>query len=267
MTDAAYGLALLNGTFHHQLVYDAGWIGYYLLWGSVALDPTMRTLTEPSPDRQRSLTGRRLALLTIASVLAPSIEIVREFGNGDVDLLVIVAASIVLFLLVILRVVGLARQHERAVSRERALGIGAATLASAVDESDIRAATRDTAIALIAGAGEVRLCREVGESLVVRDALDVDTSLSARATREIEDAAESLQGGPLGAGTRAQLGVSELAAWGTPFPVIVPGRRGLIVIASEAPLSPLIVQALRTLRDSVSARARQRRRHRARPPP
>ena len=43
-TDAAYGFALLNGTYDHQLIYDAGWIAYYLLWGAAAMHPTMQEL-------------------------------------------------------------------------------------------------------------------------------------------------------------------------------------------------------------------------------
>ena len=55
VTDAAYGYALLDGSYDHQLIYDAGWIGYYLLWGAAALNPTMRNLVEPTPDRERRL--------------------------------------------------------------------------------------------------------------------------------------------------------------------------------------------------------------------
>jgi hypothetical protein len=140
VTDATYGYALLQGTFDHQLIYDLGWLGYYVLWGSVALHPSMRNLAEATPDRERRLSTRRLALLTVASVLAPTIEIVREFHNRDVDLLVITAASMVLFLLVIARVVGLVRQHERAVSRERALQAAGAALVSAATSVEIHAA-------------------------------------------------------------------------------------------------------------------------------
>ena len=139
VTDAAYGYALLNGTFHHQLIYDAGWIGFYLLWGATALDPTMPVLTEATPDRERRLTTRRLAVLSIASLMAPAMQIVQEAHTGNLDLLVFSAASMVLFMLVIVRVVGLARQHERAVSRERALADAAVALVSAVSEDEVRA--------------------------------------------------------------------------------------------------------------------------------
>ena len=59
-TDSGYNLALLNGTYNHQLVYDAGWIFYYLLWGAAALHPSMRALEEPATDLRTRLTPLRL---------------------------------------------------------------------------------------------------------------------------------------------------------------------------------------------------------------
>ena len=77
-TDAAYGYALLDGTFSHQLIYDAGWLVYYLLWGAAALHPSMRTFAEATPDRERRLSRQRLALLTAAALIAPGIEFARN---------------------------------------------------------------------------------------------------------------------------------------------------------------------------------------------
>ena len=51
VTDAAYGLALLNGTYDNDVLLDVGWISFYLLWGAAALHPTMR---ESSTTRSRS---------------------------------------------------------------------------------------------------------------------------------------------------------------------------------------------------------------------
>src|SRR5690242_19948422 len=72
-TDSAYNLALLKGTYNHQLIYDVGWILYYLLWGAAALHPSMRTLEEPSQDLRTRLTKLRLALLAVACLVAPGI--------------------------------------------------------------------------------------------------------------------------------------------------------------------------------------------------
>ena len=69
-------------------------------------------------SRSRLTTGR-LGLLALACLIAPAIRFVEEFGNTDH--LVIIGASAILFLLVVLRVAGLARQAERAAAIELTL--------------------------------------------------------------------------------------------------------------------------------------------------
>jgi diguanylate cyclase (GGDEF)-like protein/PAS domain S-box-containing protein len=118
-TDSAYNLALLQNTYNHQLIYDLGWILYYVLWGAAALHPSMRVLEEPASDSRPRLTSLRLSLLGAACLIAPSIRFFESLGNPDV--LVLIVASAVLFLLVVIRMAGLVRQEERIVSRERAL--------------------------------------------------------------------------------------------------------------------------------------------------
>jgi len=119
-TDSAYNLAILKNTYDHsQLIYDLGWISYYLLWGAAALHPSMRVLEEPAEDSRPRLTPARLMLLGAACLISPSIRFVQAFDSPDV--LVLIVASAVLFLLVVARMAGLVRQEERIVSRERAL--------------------------------------------------------------------------------------------------------------------------------------------------
>ena len=76
-TDAAYTYALLNETYNHQLIYDAGWIAYYVLWGAAALHPSMRTLEQPASEGASRLTPARLALLGGACLIAPGIRFVQ----------------------------------------------------------------------------------------------------------------------------------------------------------------------------------------------
>ena len=138
-TDSAYNYALLKGTYNHQLIYDAGWILYYLLWGAAALHPSMRSLEEPTDDPRTRLTPLRLALLGGACLIAPTIRFAQAIGNPD--LLVLIAASAVLFLLVVARMAGLVRQEARAVARERALrGAGIELVAAAGQEQVAEAA-------------------------------------------------------------------------------------------------------------------------------
>jgi len=118
-TDSAYNYALLVNAYHHQLSFDAGWIAYYLLWGTAALHPSMLTLEEPATDSRLRLTNVRLLLLGGACLIAPAIRFFQDFQNPDV--LVIIIGSALLFLLVVTRMAGLVRREERAVARERTL--------------------------------------------------------------------------------------------------------------------------------------------------
>ena len=137
-TDSAYNLALLKNAYDHQLIYDVGWILYYLLWGAAALHPSMRTLEDPSQDLRTRLTKLRLALLAVACLIAPGIRVAQQFHNPDV--LVVVVASAVLFLLVVARMAGLVRQEERAASRELALREAGAALVAAAGREQVHAA-------------------------------------------------------------------------------------------------------------------------------
>jgi diguanylate cyclase (GGDEF)-like protein/PAS domain S-box-containing protein len=161
-TDSAYNLAILRDTYSHsQLIYDLGWMAYYVLWGAAALHPSMRVLEEPTTGARPRLTTQRLALLGAACLIAPSIRFLQALGDPDV--LVLIVASAVLFLLVVVRMAGLVRQEERVVSRERTLREAGAELVGAAGYEQIYEAA-------IAG---VR--RLLGEDLCVHLALLRDT--------------------------------------------------------------------------------------------
>jgi diguanylate cyclase (GGDEF)-like protein/PAS domain S-box-containing protein len=135
-TDSAYNLALLKGTYDHsQLIYDLGWMAYYILWGAAALHPSMRVLEEPAVDSRPRLSSSRLALLGAACLIAPGIRFAQSLGNPDV--LVLIVASAVLFLLVVARMAGLVRQEERIVARERTLRAAGAELVGAAGYDQI----------------------------------------------------------------------------------------------------------------------------------
>ncbi len=108
-TDFVYGLLTLGGTYDHQLWLDLGWIAFYLLWGAAALHPSMVRLQERGPLRNTGLTGWRLALLTVGSLIAPVIALARDIGHGDSDMAVVQVGALVLFGLVVTRMAGLVR--------------------------------------------------------------------------------------------------------------------------------------------------------------
>src|SRR3954453_8886211 len=158
VTDFAYGLMTLKGSYDGQVVLDVGWISFYLLWGAAALHPSMRGLERPATDRHPKLPPFRLVLLTAASLIAPAVELVHELDQGDMDLIVIIGASAVLFGLVVLRMAGLVRQQERSVARERTLSGAGAALVAATSREEIAAAALDAIRSLTGDGAEALLC-------------------------------------------------------------------------------------------------------------
>ena len=170
VTDFVYGLMILHGTYDHQLWLDAGWIGFYLLWGAAALHPSMSDIDEPAVKRGEGLTRFRLALLTGASLIAPTMGMVHDLSVGDYDFAVVRAASITLFGLVILRMAGLMRQQERSLERERMLSASGTDLVAAAGRDEIDQVALSAARAL-AGPDLMTLVRSAGSDAALDAAL------------------------------------------------------------------------------------------------
>jgi diguanylate cyclase (GGDEF)-like protein/PAS domain S-box-containing protein len=153
-TDSVYTKMLLINTYNHQVFLDVGWIYYYLLWGAAALHPSMRTLEQPAEGRTR-LTPVRLVFLTVACLIAPVIRLEKEWHDSDT--VVVIAASIVMFVLVLARMAGLVRQEERAVSRQRALRRAGVALVGAASIDHIEDAAAGAVRELAGAAADARL--------------------------------------------------------------------------------------------------------------
>jgi len=158
VTDFVYGVMTLDNSYHHQLLLDLGWISYLLLWGAAALHPSMVELQEPIVDHEATLTPLRLSLLTGASLIAPVFILLKEFHRGDIDLIVIICASVVLFGLAVMRMVDLVRQQERSVTRERLLSSSGTALASCATREEMQHAALDVIARLLDDPGAAVLC-------------------------------------------------------------------------------------------------------------
>ena len=78
--------------------------------------------------------------------------------SGDMDLIVIIGASAVLFGLVVARMAGLVRQQERSVARERTLTGAGAALVAATSRDEIARAALDAIVSLVGSDAEALLC-------------------------------------------------------------------------------------------------------------
>jgi len=261
VTDWAYGLITLDGAYTHQLSLDVGWIAFYLLWGAAALHPSMRELDQPSPDREPKLTTLRLALLASASLIAPVIEFQREFRRGDLDLLVIIAASVVLFALVVARMAGLVRQQERSVARERVLTAAGAALVAATSREEIQRAALDATGRMLDGPATVVVCRRDDQGLcVVARGDDGEAGEHVRLSPAAAAALLSLAAGDRGAGDveaaaalRAELSLPAAHDHVLCLAFLIRDEtRGVMVVARPGRMPQPIEAALRALVTQVS---------------
>ncbi|MEV4516734.1 EAL domain-containing protein [Dactylosporangium sp. NPDC049525] len=119
-TDGIFTWQQLRGQFDVGGWVDVGWIVFYVGIGCAALHPDMRRLAEPVPAGPARLTsGRFAALLAVAALLIPAVITVRSTAVGELP--VFLAASCVLFVLILIRMADLMAVL-REVQRQRAEG-------------------------------------------------------------------------------------------------------------------------------------------------
>ena len=124
-----------------------GWIPLYAAAGLAALVSSMAALTRPRATPPAELGRVRLALLALASLVAPAVLIFQVGTVGEVpDLEVVAALSACTFLLVLARMAGIMASHRQALAREHGLREASAALVSAADADQVGAAVR-TAVA------------------------------------------------------------------------------------------------------------------------
>jgi diguanylate cyclase (GGDEF)-like protein/PAS domain S-box-containing protein len=123
VTDSVYGWIQLHGTYTPGELLDGGWILYYVLLGAAALHPSMTTVSDAAAPKVR-LTRVRILGIAIAALIAPVVEMVKFSARNGSDTIVIGAATIVLFGLVVVRMIGLARAQEATAERESAFREG-----------------------------------------------------------------------------------------------------------------------------------------------
>jgi diguanylate cyclase (GGDEF)-like protein/PAS domain S-box-containing protein len=151
LSDTAFGVVQLHGTFRNGTLIDLGWAIFYTAWGASALHPTMTWLTEPVPKQRVEVSPPRLVALMLASLVAPVVLITALHRETDTDLTVIAVFSAVLYLLVLARLSDAAASHRRALNRERALRQAGLSLVTTNDLPQVASTVRDAVGALLGG--------------------------------------------------------------------------------------------------------------------
>lgn len=172
LTDSAHGAFELEGSFNAGGWLDAGWTVAFLLWAAAALHPSMRELTTRMPVSDGPPSGRRLLLLAAATLIAPVILVANSLWPIEgFDAPVAAAAAAALFVLVLVRMLGLlyrlrdaVGRHQRAERRETILRHAASALTAAPDREHIRLAAVDGARDLVHGLEDVGIAVEIWDS-------------------------------------------------------------------------------------------------------
>jgi diguanylate cyclase (GGDEF)-like protein/PAS domain S-box-containing protein len=150
VSDVSYGLIQLHGTFRNGTIVDLGWAVFYSAWGAAALHPSMADLTKPVARRPVEVSPLRLAILMLASLIAPIVLLIESLASGTGYASVIAVFSAILYLLVLSRLWDVATSHRRALRRERVVRLAGSSLTSAVTEDEVGEAVR-TAVATLTG--------------------------------------------------------------------------------------------------------------------
>jgi diguanylate cyclase (GGDEF)-like protein/PAS domain S-box-containing protein len=209
--DALYGFGSLHGWYRVGDAVDLFFVIAAVLWGTAALHPSMVELTEPNPDPEQRLSGKRLAVLSAATLTAPAMLAVAAVRTGASELIVIIGAGAALGTLVLVRLAGLVARHERSERREHVLGAAAAALVSAWTREDIHSVT-------------VEAAREI----VGRNESKVEL---------MADGSAVAQGGP----------TSSVATTRTEVPLLVRGEDVALVFHTAEPLSREAREGVETL--------------------
>lgn len=146
--DIVYGYLELAGVYADGDAIDLTWIMQFTFFGAAALHPAMGGLTRRMRSVSGGLTNRRLALLAVATLLAPVSLAVQWLRDESMSVPVLAVASALLFLLVLARLNGLVSVHRRAEARERTLRRAGASLGAATTRDEIVAAAQAAASAL-----------------------------------------------------------------------------------------------------------------------
>ena len=121
LSDFPYAVLTLQGGYETGHIVELGWMAASFFWAAAALHPTMRHVAEPADLSEIHLPRWRLVMLAAASLMAPGVLVIQALLGMPIDIPVVVAGCVVLFLLVIARLGGLVTQLRTALSERHSL--------------------------------------------------------------------------------------------------------------------------------------------------
>ena len=121
LSDVPYAVMTVAGGYETGHVVELGWLVASVLWGAAALHPSMAHVADPVEVGEARLPAWRLALLAAASLMAPAVMVIEALTGRPIDVVVVAAGSVLLFLLVIARLGGVVRDLRNTLHQRQAL--------------------------------------------------------------------------------------------------------------------------------------------------
>ncbi|HVE17648.1 MAG TPA: EAL domain-containing protein, partial [Ilumatobacteraceae bacterium] len=167
VADLGYLYQSLYGVYNERDPVDFGWWISYALIVAVLLHPQVGEITAAPSRSTPSLSRRRILLLSLVTIAAPLTIAARSAAGASLQLPVLLGGTVVLFGLVVLRLVAMARELEQSrtlllheATHDGLTGLGNRTLFSNQVE---RALANDVPVAV--------LCLDLDELKMVNDSL------------------------------------------------------------------------------------------------
>ena len=120
-SDSVYGLMLLEGNYYPGHVVDFGWLLFYVLWGAAALHPSMAARDDSAARPRKAVRHPRLVLMAGVALLLPTVTVFQRAHGDPMHLIILRAASVAIFLLVIMRMSGIVARLQAAHVRLRTM--------------------------------------------------------------------------------------------------------------------------------------------------
>jgi diguanylate cyclase len=101
--DIVYSIQSLHGTYYTGHIVDISWLAFYWLIAAAALHPSMAKITRTVEGEAQRLRRSRLVMLAIAASLGPLTLVIQWLRDAPLDIPVIAGASVLLFVVVLVR--------------------------------------------------------------------------------------------------------------------------------------------------------------------
>ena len=141
--DTGYAVLSLLQVDQFVSPLDVLWMGSYALLGTAALHPSMHRVDERSAVAAPDATLGRLAVLAVAVLTAPAMQLVQHLRGTDIHVILVATCCAVMFLLVMARMAGMVAAQRNAAITDALTGLKTRRYFEQILTTKLQRATRN----------------------------------------------------------------------------------------------------------------------------